>query len=464
MRSWQLNQNHLEERRRLVLAVGFTLIMLVAAADWVIEPNLGLGFLYFLPILLMSGLLARWQVAALALGCAVLREALGPFPHGWISVPRTLLVWTGFAGVGLFVREVGQNQKLVMQHLNEMSREVRRRTEAEEQLRILVETSPAAIVVADQEGRIVLSNQAAGAMFGSGQGSLGDKQLSRFLPSIAGLQASDRAGDFFRSALECRAYRENGELFLVQVLFSTFDLESGRHLAAIVFDISEQLREREEIGLNRLRIVSEVTAAAVSHEIRNMCGAASVIQSNLERVGALAGNEDFEALRVVIDGLRRLASAELMQRAKSVKSTVDLQKCLDDLRIVIEPSFRESHIDLCWSLSAKLPKVYGDRDSLLQVFLNLAQNSQRAMLDVPQRQLTIATQVSERKVTVEVSDTGHGVSAPERLFRPFQPGAESSGLGLYVSQAMVRAFSGDLRYEAQPGGARFVVELERADH
>jgi signal transduction histidine kinase len=49
------------------------------------------------------------------------------------------------------------------------------------------------------------------------------------------------------------------------------------------------------------------------------------------------------------------------------------------------------------------------------------------------------------------------------LFRPFQHGADASGLGLYVSKAMARSFGGDLRFEPQRQGACFVVELLRAD-
>jgi signal transduction histidine kinase len=64
---------------------------------------------------------------------------------------------------------------------------------------------------------------------------------------------------------------------------------------------------------------------------------------------------------------------------------------------------------------------------------------------------------------VRVRDTGSGVEHPERLFRPFQPGAQSTGLGVYLSRALMRSFRGDLRYEPESrSGARgstFVVEL-----
>ena len=46
-------------------------------------------------------------------------------------------------------------------------------------------------------------------------------------------------------------------------------------------------------------------------------------------------------------------------------------------------------------------------------------------------------------------DSGPGIAAPERLFQPFQQGAEGTGLGLYISRAVLRSYGGDLRFEPQ---------------
>jgi K+-sensing histidine kinase KdpD len=62
-------------------------------------------------------------------------------------------------------------------------------------------------------------------------------------------------------------------------------------------------------------------------------------------------------------------------------------------------------------------------------------------------------------VVVRVRDTGRGVSNPERLFQPFPEGAEATGLGLYLSRALVRIFNGDLRYEPGPPGCCFALDL-----
>jgi signal transduction histidine kinase len=73
--------------------------------------------------------------------------------------------------------------------------------------------------------------------------------------------------------------------------------------------------------------------------------------------------------------------------------------------------------------------------------------------------VTVSATTDARRVVVRWRDSGPGVVAPESLFQPFQPGSEGSGLGLYISRTLVRSFGGELRYEPQPAGSCFVVEL-----
>ena len=115
-----------------------------------------------------------------------------------------------------------------------------------------------------------------------------------------------------------------------------------------------------------------------------------------------------------------------------------------NLRILIETTYHESEINVEWDIQEPLPLVWADRYGLVQVFLNLAKNSQRAMMSTETKRLRIAASEENGNVAIRFEDTGIGVASPENLFRPFQPGAKSSGLGLYVSRAIMRSFGGEL--------------------
>ena len=258
--------------------------------------------------------------------------------------------------------------------------------------------------------------------------------------------------------MQSRAQREDGEVFLAEICFSTYRTRSGSRLAAMILDASEELRTREEASLHQMLAGSRIAVGAVSHEIRNVCGAIAVVHQNLARTESLSHSKDFEALGSLVLALERIASVDLRQSTDQA-TEVDLNSVLDDLRIVIAPALREENVEGVWTMEEDLPLVWADRTTLMQVFLNLTTNSLRALARMPERDLTILARRDNRCVAVDFIDTGGGVKHPELLFHPFQDGAHANGLGLYLSRAFMRSFGGELRYKPVPGGACFTVEL-----
>ncbi len=262
--------------------------------------------------------------------------------------------------------------------------------------------------------------------------------------------------------MQCRGRRQNGEVFLADVWFSTYSTSAGSRLAAMVVDGSDDLRNREELSLHQLLAGSRILVGAVSHEIRNVCGAIAMAHANLSKNAALASNlaqsKDFEALGNLILALEKIASMDLRQIADQA-SSVDLSSLLEEYGIIVEPALRDQDIHLSIDVEPGLPMVWADRQSLLQVLLNLTRNSERAMARESLRELTIAATRDKQRVTIRFRDTGCGVAHPDRLFRPFQRQAEATGLGLYLSRAFMRSFRGDLRYEPEPTGSTFVLDL-----
>jgi two-component system, LuxR family, sensor kinase FixL len=441
------------------------MIAVVALLDWRVEGNVFFGFLYLFPMLMLGNRLPRWQLAAVAAGCTFLAEWLGPGhwqPHP--GIPRDIFIFTAYFGTGLFAYEAGRNRQLALEHVQEVEQEVELRRDAEQQLKILIESSPAAILTMDATGKVLMANQAAHQLLGFEPETLPGWSIKTFLPPLASVPHGNQSTPSFRTAMQCYGRRWDGEVFLADVWFSSYQTRSGPRLAAMLVDVSEDLRDREEFSLHQLMAGSRLVVGAVSHEIRNLCSAISVVQANLARNPALARNEDFQALGNLVQGLEKVATLELRQSAGSEQPTsVDLGAVLDELRIVTEVPLRESDVLIHFELPAALPRVWADRHNLLQILLNLIKNSQRAVQDQDRKEITIRVAEENGRVAVRVCDTGPGVASPDRLFQPFQRGAEASGLGLYISRAFARAFDGDLRYESDPGGWCFALDLTPCD-
>jgi len=206
-----------EERNRVpVLIVSGAMIAAIAFIDWWTEPYVSLGFLYLFPIMLAAGFLPRWLTALLGLSCAVLSEAFSSLERSFVRLSFETLA---LAGCGLFVAELVRNRRLSL--------------EAQERLRILVETSPAAIVTIDERGFIELANRAAAELMAPRDGILIGHPIAAFLPELHHAVRREE-GPQFRTSMQCRGHRDDGQSFMADVWFSTYKEGSTPKLAAII--------------------------------------------------------------------------------------------------------------------------------------------------------------------------------------------------------------------------------------
>jgi len=445
--------------RRKAFLASVVVVGLVALLDWKIKPHVSLGFLYVFPILVLALFARRWHIVVVASACGVLREVLSPLPWDGDAAARMALGLVAFLGAGLFVSELSRNRRRAVDHAAQLRRQTELREEVQEELRVLVESSPAAIFTLDADASVLLANEAAQRLFGFEDQGLKGETIQPHLPALA--SALERPRPQLRTNMECVGRRRDGEVFLAHVWFSTYHTRAGPRLAAIVLDVSEQLRDREVTGVGSVAAASRVLFGAVSHEVRNLAAAAAVAHANLARTKGLDGNDDFKALGALVEGLERIASSDLRLGSNPALDSIDLNNVLDELRIVLEPSFREDEMTLEWRIPRDLPRVLAEPKSLLQIFLNLAQNSQREMSGCEEARLTVTGSCEGDDVVVRFEDTGPGVRRPETLFQPFPRGGQATGLGLFVSRTIARSFAGDVQHEPRLRGSCFAVRLAR---
>ena len=201
--------------------------------------------------------------------------------------------------------------------------------------------------------------------------------------------------------VEASGHRRNGETFFGQAWVSSYSAASGPCLAVILLDVTEQVRDREEGGLKQLLSNSRIVAGAVSHELRNLAAAASVLHHNLTKTQhGLNDNADFRALGTVVDSALKLASTELSDTMEDVLEGLNVGELLEELRAIVSPGLEEAGIQGEWEIQQGLPGVRVDRSGLLQVFLNLAKNSMSALRGRPEARLRITAYGLEGTVVI----------------------------------------------------------------
>jgi PAS domain S-box-containing protein len=265
--------------RTIILLVSASGVLAIAAVDWWTKPYVSLGFLYLFPIMLAAAFLPRWVIVVVGIGCALLSERFSNLDPSDSTI-RLAFEALALCGCGLFTSELLRNRRLSLA--------------AQERIRVLVETSPAAIVTIDERGFVELANRAAIELMAPRDGHLIGYPIAAFLPELHhALRWEDRPQ--FRTSMQCRGHRGNGETFLADVWFSSYKDGSNPKLAAIIADVSEEQATP-----------SESTSAAAAHQDR-----------------APLNNRELEALRLVVQGLANKEIASRMEISESaVKNTL----------------------------------------------------------------------------------------------------------------------------------------------
>jgi len=111
--------------------------------------------------------------------------------------------------------------------------------EAPARMRILVETSPGAIVTIDERGFSELANRAALELTAPKGGALIQQPIAALLPELHHALRGEE-GPQFRPSMQCRGHRGNGESFPAEVWFSTYKEGPTPKPAAIIADVTEE--------------------------------------------------------------------------------------------------------------------------------------------------------------------------------------------------------------------------------
>jgi two-component system sensor kinase FixL len=446
---------------RRVLSVALILVAALAAVEWFYQFDFSLGVLYTIPVLIASAALNRWQIVLFGVFAALARAPFTPAASSLEFMLKFTMATIAYTGTGLLLVEMSNNRRRLLESFARLQEEQARRRRAEEQLRTLADSSPAAILTLNARAEVLAANRAAHTMLGVTQGTLVGVRTDAMLPMFANALKVASSDRLIRTSVAGWARRTDDHLFPIQAWFSVYGRGEEQCLAAIVVDMSEEVRDRERENFQHLLDYNRLLASAVSHEIRNLCSAISVVCSNLNERADVRGSADFEALVRLVDGLMELASFELRNTSSGPDRVADLKAVLDQLRVVIEPDWDEIDGEVRWEIAEPLPPVGANAHALLQIFLNLCQNSLRAVEGRPERRLAISATVEDDDVVMLFSDSGPGVSNPETLFHlhPVRSETEGAGLGLYISRELARSVGGDLRHVPSDRGAQFRVMI-----
>jgi PAS domain S-box-containing protein len=429
-------------------------------AEYHTSRALPFNLLLLIPLMVAAIFLSLPIMLLFAVGTALAHELFSPYAgdgSAWLRLPITMLCYTTIA---FLVVELKQRRETIGELAAETEHQRELQADAERDARAVIETTPAAILTVNSEGKITMANRLAARLLGFMEGTPEGQAINNYIPVLAKILTNTEGGARNRTVLEAYGRRQNGETLVAQTWISLHKTSSGPKLTVMLADALDDFVDSEEQGLRELLTSSRVIAGAVSHEIRNLAAAASILYSNVENGVTNGSPNSFETLGRVIESISNISSGQLRRDSeREALEGLSVADVLRELETIIKPTFAAAGAGLEWEIDEGLPNARASHSSLLQVFINLAQNSCRAVTDIPRGRLRVTAFQLTNLVVIRFSDNGPGMRSLERLFQPLQPGAASRGLGLFISRAIVQSFGGDLHHAQRPGECAFIIEL-----
>jgi two-component system NtrC family sensor kinase len=209
---------------------------------------------------------------------------------------------------------------------------------------------------------------------------------------------------------------------------------------------------------------------SVAHELNNPITAIKGYAQLLTKKKELD-----EPLRKDLETIYRESqrAARITQNLLSFARKHEPEKRLVSINEVIEKTLelrahpmKVNKIELVVELASDLPKTSADFHQMQQVFVNIINNAEQAMLEAHGKgRLVVKTQKVRNLIQITFADDGPGISEEniKRIFDPFFTTKEvgkGTGLGLSICYGLVEAHGGRIYVRSKPQqGATFVVEI-----
>jgi two-component system nitrogen regulation sensor histidine kinase GlnL len=347
----------------------------------------------------------------------------------------------------------------------------------------VLQALPQPVIVIDENRSVIFVNYAAESFFGASLSVLSRQRLDDLIafgsPIVGLAQAvSERRAPMteYRVRVGSVRFGDVADDRIVDVFASPIsDLDARVALLFQERTMADKI-DRQLVSRGAARSVTGL-ASMLAHEIKNplsgIRGAAQLLEQSVtaeELPLARLVREEVDRIVDLIDRVEIFGDDRPIEReAINIHVVLDRVKLLAKSGIARNVTFTEEY-------DPSLPPVFGNRDQLIQVFLNLVKNASEALERTPNAEIRISTAfrpgiriavqgVSQRislPLEIVIEDNGPGIQADllPILFDPFvTTKANGSGLGLALVAKIIGDHGGVIDTDSRPGRTRFRVLL-----
>ena len=369
------------------------------------------------------------------------------------------------------------NEELARNFVKLQQAEAESRRERD-RLDLIIENVGHPIVVCDSAGNFILFNRRAELLFQESESvnlsastavRTNAVKLTSFISTLASASETGRQAEIeLIDPEDGRALPM--EITAREVLDATGQVTA---VVSILHDLTE-IRELERRRVEQQLFESEKLAAvgrlaaSIAHEVNNPLEAIKNALYLMQAGGEGDKNSRFlEIARKETERVSHIIRQMLgFARRPGEVDWVDVNQLLEETLVLLEKKMRQLRIKITKSFDDSLPRVKARADQLRQVFLNLIINAQQAIEG--DGAILISTsryeQALQPSILIQLTDSGVGIAEDDltRIFDPFfSTGKKGTGLGLWVTQDIVRQHGGRIEVSSEIGrGTVFSIVLQ----
>jgi two-component system, NtrC family, nitrogen regulation sensor histidine kinase NtrY len=375
--------------------------------------------------------------------------------------------------------QLGEGRRQINDFTQSLEQAIEERERRRKMMEAILENIPTGVVSLNASGEVARVNSAVATI-------LGDyARTAHTLTELLGEEAARSVLHLMRRSLRMGAASRETEIAtggrLVRAAVTVSSLgprRSNPGYVVVIDDLTDLLRAQKAAAWQEV-------AQRIAHEIKNPLTpiqlSAQRLLRHLERTSGSPANG---ATRSELEKLVAECAGLIEREVQTLESLVDefsqfarfpaARLAPADVNTIVSSALALFHerlegITVRTDLAASLPPVKADPELLRRVIANLIDNAAEAMEGSQMRELRVTTRTESDgdAIEIEVSDSGHGISAQdkERLFLPhFSTKERGTGLGLAIASQIVAEHNGTLRVEDNlPVGSRFLIRFPAAD-